>query len=61
MEKAAGRTLPITAFGAEHEPAQWPAYRDAGIERIVISLDSAGADVTLPKLDALAKGLGAVA
>ena len=23
MEKAAGRTLPITAFGAEHDPAAW--------------------------------------
>ena len=53
MGKAAGRTLPITAFGAEHDPAMWLAYRDAGIERIVLSLDSAAADVILPKLDAL--------
>ena len=39
MEKAAGRTLPITAFGAEHDPAAWRAYRDAGIERIVLSIE----------------------
>ncbi len=51
MEKAAGRTLPITAFGAEHDPAAWPAYRDAGIERIVLSLNSAKAEVILPRLD----------
>ena len=39
MEKAAGRTLPITAFGVEHAANAWPAYRDAGIERIVLSID----------------------
>ena len=44
MEKAAGRTLPITVFGVEHDPAAWPAYRDAGIERIVISIDSESAE-----------------
>ncbi len=54
MEKAAGRTLPITVFGVEHDPAAWPAYRDAGIERIVISIDSESAEVVLPMLDNLA-------
>ena len=61
MEKAAGRTIPITAFGAEHDASQWAAYRDAGIERIVLSMDSEKADVVLPKLDAWAKQLGRVA
>lgn len=61
MEKRAGRTLPITAFGAEHEPAQWPAYRDAGIERIVISLASEPADIVLPALDKWAGKLAELA
>ena len=60
MEKAAGRTLPITAFGAEHDPAAWGAYRDAGIERIVLSINSAKADVVLPQLDAWAPKLATV-
>lgn len=61
MEKAAGRTVPITAFGAEHDPDEWAAYRDAGVERIVLSIDSAQADVVLPMLDQWAGRLSAVA
>jgi probable F420-dependent oxidoreductase len=61
MEKAAGRTLPITAFGAEHDAAAWPAYLEAGIERIVISIDSEPADAVLPKLDGWAAKLATVA
>lgn len=61
MEKAAGKSLPITAFGAEHDAGRWAAYRDAGIDRIVISMDSEKADVVLPKLDAWAKSLSQVA
>jgi alkanesulfonate monooxygenase SsuD/methylene tetrahydromethanopterin reductase-like flavin-dependent oxidoreductase (luciferase family) len=60
MEKAAGRTLPITAFGAEHDASVWAAYRDAGIERIVLSIDSAASDVILPKLDQWAGKLASV-
>jgi probable F420-dependent oxidoreductase len=60
MEKAAGRTLPITASGVEHDPAAWRAYRDAGIERIVLSVDSVKADVLLPMLDAWAPKLATV-
>ena len=60
MEKKAGRTLPITAFGVEHDPARWAAYRDAGIERIILSIESAGSDVILPQLDAWAKKLADV-
>jgi probable F420-dependent oxidoreductase len=51
LEKEAGRVLAITAFGAEHDWAAWPAYRDAGMERIVLSIDSEASDVILPKLD----------
>ena len=61
MEKAAGRSLPISAFGAEHDPTEWPAYQDAGIERVIISLDSEAADVVLAKLDTLAVGISKVA
>jgi hypothetical protein len=60
MEKAAGRTLPITAWGVEHDPAAWPAYRDAGMERIVLSMDSEKADAVLPKLDRWAADLATV-
>ncbi len=60
MEKAAGRTLPITAFGAEHDPKEWAAYRDAGIERIVLSMDSEAADGVLPKLDAWAAAVASI-
>jgi probable F420-dependent oxidoreductase len=60
MEKAAGRPLPITAFGVEHDPEAWGAYRDAGIERIVLSMDSEKADAVLPKLDGWAAKLAMV-
>lgn len=57
MEKEAGRSIPITAFGAEHDPDAWAAYADAGVDRIVLSIDSESADVVLPKLDEWAKRL----
>ncbi|MBT5110470.1 MAG: LLM class F420-dependent oxidoreductase [Rhodospirillaceae bacterium] len=57
MEKEAGRSVPITAFGAEHDPDIWGAYEDAGVERLVLSIDSDPADVVLPQLDAWAKRL----
>jgi alkanesulfonate monooxygenase SsuD/methylene tetrahydromethanopterin reductase-like flavin-dependent oxidoreductase (luciferase family) len=60
MEKAAGRVLPITAFGAEHDPSAWAPYRDAGIDRIVLSINSEAADAVLPQLDQWAAKLAAV-
>ena len=51
LEKAAGRTVPISAFGVEHEPDTWSAYEDAGIERIILSVPSEPADTILPMLD----------
>jgi probable F420-dependent oxidoreductase len=59
MERAAGRELPVTAFGVEHDPAAWPAYRDAGIARIVLSVESLPAAELLAKLDAWAGALAA--
>ena len=61
LERAAGRTLPITAFAVEHDTAVWPAYRDAGIERIVLSVDPETAELILPKLDSWAKAGAEVA
>ena len=61
MAARAGRSLPITAFGAEHDPARWPAYRDAGIARIVLSLESAPSEVVLPQLDRWAGMIAEVA
>ncbi|HJZ34434.1 MAG TPA: LLM class F420-dependent oxidoreductase [Hyphomicrobiaceae bacterium] len=58
LERAAGRSLPITAFGVEHDPQRWPAYRDAGIERIVLSIESAPRDAILPALDRWADAIG---
>jgi len=61
MEKAAGRTLPITAWGVEHDAGQWGRYRDAGMERIVLSINSETADKVLPQLDGWAAKLAGVA
>ena len=43
--------------GVEHDPDEWPAYENAGIERIVLSMESEQADAVLPQLDAWAKRL----
>ena len=57
MERAASRSLPITAWGVEHDPQSWREYRDAGIERIVLSIESTSAEVILPQLDEWAERL----
>ena len=57
MERAAGRTLPITAFAVEHDPAAWPAYRDAGVARIVLSIESEPAERVIAQLDRWARSL----
>ena len=51
MEAEAGRSVPITVFGAGADPAGLDAWRKAGIERVVFNLPSAGADEVLPLLD----------
>lgn len=54
MEAKAGRQVPITTFGVEHDPSMWEEYAQAGVERIVLSVDSIDADALLPMLDAWA-------
>ena len=51
MEKAAGRKVPISAFGVEHDPKSWNAYDNAGIDRIILSVPAEPADTILPILD----------
>ena len=61
MAAEAGRDIPVTAFGAEHDPDKWSAYRDAGLERIVLSMDSLPEAEVLPLLDSWAPRLGDLA
>ena len=54
MAREAGRdpaSLPVTLFGVKRDLERLCYYRDAGVARVVISLDSAGPDDVLPKLD----------
>jgi len=44
-------SVPITIFGTPEEPDRLKRYRDLGIARTVVSLDSAKEDVILPILD----------
>ena len=60
MKQEAGRDIPVTPFGAEHDPDIWPEYKEAGMERIVISMASEDRETVLPKLDAMAAGVARV-
>ena len=54
MAREAGRdpaSLPVTLFGVKRDLERLRYYRDAGVARVVISLDSAGPGDVLPKLD----------
>jgi hypothetical protein len=54
MAKNAGRdpeSLPVTLFGVPPDIDRLRHYRDAGVSRVVVSLNSAGADDILPRLD----------
>jgi probable F420-dependent oxidoreductase len=54
MARDAGRdsaSLPVTLFGVPRDLDLLRRYRDLGVARVVISLDSAGPDTVLPKLD----------
>lgn len=58
LAKEAGRdpaTLPITIWGSPEDAGELQRDRDAGVERIVVSLESAKADAILPELDRWAK------
>ncbi len=54
MAREAGRDpadLPITIWGLEEDLDSLKRDRDAGAERVILSLESAKADVILPELD----------
>lgn len=52
MTADAGRAhLPVTMFGVPADLAKLRHYRDIGVDRLVISLDSAPAGTILPQLD----------
>jgi probable F420-dependent oxidoreductase len=58
MAAAAGRDpdrLPVTVWGVTENRDRLLRYRDQGVARVVVSLDSAKADVILPALDRWAK------
>ena len=43
--------LPVTMFGVPPDLDRLKHYRDIGVDRLVVSVDSAGADAVLPVLD----------
>ena len=58
MAKEANRdlaSLPVTIWGAKEDEAMLKRDRDAGVVRVIVSLDSAKSDVILPELDRWAK------
>jgi hypothetical protein len=57
----AGRDVPVCIWGAQEDEDMLKADRDAGVVRVVVSLDSAKSDVILPQLDRWAKLLQKVA
>ena len=64
MAKEAGRdpaSVPVTIWGAKEDEGLLKRDRDDGVERIIVSLDSAKADKILPELDRWAKLARAVA
>jgi len=64
MAKEANRDLasvPVTIWGAKEDEDLLKRDRDDGVERIIVSLDSAKADKILPELDRWAKLARAVA
>ncbi len=62
MCREAGRdALPVTIWEAREDLDSLKRDRDAGVERVIVSLDSAKADAILPLLDRWAKFIPAVA
>jgi probable F420-dependent oxidoreductase len=60
MAKSAGRdpaTIPITTFGTPAAPDTLKRFRDAGVGRVVFSIDSEDRDKTLATLDKLAAAI----
>jgi hypothetical protein len=50
MAAAANRDIPVTIWGAKDED-MLKHDRDAGVERVIVSLESAKSDAILPELD----------
>lgn len=64
MAAAAGRNqndVPVTVFGVAEDLDRLARYRDRGVARVVVSLDSAAADEILPVLDRWAELIRRVA
>ena len=58
MAAEAGRgpdDLPVTIWGPTEDADQLRRYRDMGVARVVVSLESEKADKVLPELDRWAK------
>ena len=63
MAVAAGRDpadIPVTVWGPQPELDTLRRYRDLGIARVVVSLESAPPDAVLPQLDQWAEVMRAV-
>jgi hypothetical protein len=54
LAKEADRELPVTIWGAKDED-MLKQDRDAGVVRVIVSLESAKSDAILPELDRWAK------
>ena len=61
MCREAGRDVPVSIWEAKEDLDSLKRDRDAGVERVIVSLDSAKADAILPLLDRWAKLAAAVA
>ena len=58
MAKEANRdlaTVPISIWSSKEDESELKRDRDEGVERVVVSLESAKSDVILPELDRWAK------
>lgn len=54
MAREAGRdpdSIPVTIWGSANDMDTLRRYQDIGVSRIIISMDSAGADKIIPELD----------
>jgi probable F420-dependent oxidoreductase len=55
MAKEANRDVPVSIWGAKEDEDLLKRDRDEGVVRVIVSLDSAKADVILPQLDRWSK------
>jgi len=51
MAAAANRDVPVTIWGAKEDEDMLKRDRDAGVERVIVSLESEKSDTVLPELD----------